>query len=132
MAAPTNTTAAVTTRLETLLDRPPVKLAGFAALGPAASIALEVGTEPRPIDSDSLLSAAGIPNAAASIHCDSERKYSSPGVSGAASTLSAMICLCFDAARSISRPTCEDPIELSDSTSTSVFDSLMARTMASQ
>jgi hypothetical protein len=66
-----------------------------------------------------------------STHCDSLRKYSNAGVSGASSRRTAMICFFFEEARSSSLPTCEEPIERCDSSSTSAGASLMARTMAS-
>ena len=42
-----------------------------------------------------------------------------------------MICFFFEEARSTSLPTCEEPIDSPDSTSTSARVSLIARTMAS-
>jgi hypothetical protein len=67
----------------------------------------------------------------ASIHCDSLKKYSSAGVSGAASIRSAMIGRFLDEARSTSLPTCEEWIALSDKTKTSALASAIARTIAS-
>src|ERR1700731_4029497 len=64
MATPMSITADNTTRVETLLDHPPVKITGFAALGPAAPITLEVDVESWLIDSASLLNAPGIPKTA--------------------------------------------------------------------
>src|SRR5580692_1342710 len=79
----------------------------------------------------SFASAACVPSGPTSTHCDSLKKYSSAGVSGVASVLSAMIGCCLDDARSISLPTWGDVIALSDRTSTSTLVPLIARTMPS-
>src|ERR1700683_791344 len=83
------------------------------------------------IASISLTCAALMSPAWASTHCDSPRKYSSAGVSGAESIRKAIIGRFFEDARSVSLLTCEDAMALSDSTSTKVLAPLIARTMAS-
>ena len=58
-----------------------------------------------PAASVSFVNSADMPIAGTSIHCDSERKYSSARFNGARSIRNAMMGLCLDAARSTSRPT---------------------------
>src|SRR5450755_3656028 len=84
-----------------------------------------------PTASASFVNAAGIPNFGTSIHCEFDKKYSSSGFNAAASTRNGMIGLRFEAARSTSLATCDDPTALPDITSTTAFASLIARTMAS-
>jgi hypothetical protein len=72
----------------------------------------------------SLSSAAGIPSFGTSIHCEFDKKYSSSGLSAAASSRNAMIGLRLEAARSTSLATCDDDTALPDSTSTTALTPL--------
>src|ERR1700676_15506 len=133
MATNITIAAATTTRLATV----EVPTARFTIGGPEASplpntgLTFDEGADLCPTASASLFNAAGIPSAGTSIHCESDRKYSSAGLKLEASTRNAMICLCLEAARSTSLPTCDDAMALPDNTSTKALASLIARTMAS-
>src|ERR1700722_125616 len=81
--------------------------------------------------SASFPNAACSPSAGTSIQCEFDKKYSRDRLKDAASIRNAMICLCFDAARSVSRPTWDNATALPDKMSTTAFASLIAATMAS-
>src|ERR1700733_13181203 len=96
---------------------------GAAATAPAAAGCAKTAA--------SLAKAVSRPSAATSTHCDSLRKYSKAGGSGASSRRTATICLRLEEARSSSLPTWEELIELRDNNRSSTGASLMALTIAS-
>src|SRR5438046_2128588 len=122
--------AASRIHLERTLGRATGALAADTSRGTAGVIREAVRAGSR-IGSISLAYAASTLPVRASIHCDSLRKYSRAGVSGAASMRNAIIGRFLDEARSISLLTCEDPMALSDNTSTMSLALLMARMIAS-